>query len=235
MYKLEAHLHTKGNSDCAKVASQEIATLYSGKGYNGIVCTNHFSRFILNKYFKDKSREDKLKAFLKGYYDLKSACQEKGIDVFFGVEFALKNDDYNRAHHLRCVEILTYGITPGELIEYGEKIIEMSYRELYEFSRDKGWLIVQAHPYRERTKRVKPKYLDGLEIYNGHPYHVARTKKTLARAEKYHLLKTAGSDFHFVGGEGSAMLFEDKIADEKALVEAIKSQKFTVMEGAKKE
>ena len=97
MYKLEAHLHTKGNSDCAKVASQEIATLYSGKGYNGIVCTNHFSRFILNKYFKDKSREDKLKAFLKGYYDLKSACQEKGIDV---------SDKENLRHWIKELEQL---------------------------------------------------------------------------------------------------------------------------------
>lgn len=234
MYKLEAHLHTKGNSDCAKVAPEDIATLYAEKGYNGIVCTNHFSRFILNKYFKNV-KEGKTNAFLRGYYELKSACQEKGIDVFFGVEFALKNDDYNRMHHLRCVEILVYGITPAELIEHGEKIVEMSYKELYEFSRDKDWLIVQAHPFRERTKRVNHRYLDGLEVYNGHPYHVARNKKTLARAEKYHLLKTAGSDFHFVGGEGSAMLFEDKIIDEKALVEAIKSQKFTVIEGAKKE
>jgi hypothetical protein len=235
MYKLEAHLHTKGNSDCAKVGAEEISALYAEKGYNGIVCTNHFSRFILDTYYKSLAENEKFDAFMKGYFDLKSACEKRGIDVFFGVEFALKNDDYNRASHLLCVEILVYGISPAELIEYGRKIVEMSYKELYEFSRGKGWLIVQAHPYRERTKRVKHNYLDGLEVYNGHPGHIARNRKSLARAKKFNLLKTAGSDFHFVGGEGSAMLFEEKITDEKSLVEAIKSQKFTVIEGAKKE
>lgn len=235
MYKLEAHLHTKGNSACAKVSAQEIATLYQEKGYNGIVCTNHFSKYILNKYFKSVKEEDKLDCFLKGYYELKSACEEKGIDVFFGVEFALKNDDYNCVHHLRCTEILVYGITPDELKAYGKDVIKMSYKELYEFSRGKGWLVIQAHPYRERTKRVKHQFLDGLEVYNGHPYHVARNAKSLARARKYNLLTTAGSDFHFVGGEGSAMLFESRISSEKELVEAIKSQKFTIIEGAKHE
>jgi len=50
MYKLETHLHTKNNSDCGKETPEKIIEIYSKAGYNGIVCTNHFNRVILNTY-----------------------------------------------------------------------------------------------------------------------------------------------------------------------------------------
>lgn len=225
MYKLETHLHTKNNSDCGKETPEKIIEIYSKSGYNGIVCTNHFNRVILNAYLAGETVEDRLNRYLEAYLELKKLGKEKGIDVFFGVEFALRDDDYHNKLRLRCTELLVYGITPEYFLKNAVDLIEMDYKDFYDYADKMGWIVVQAHPYRERTKRINPRYLHGIEVFNGHPHHISRNNKSKRRAILYNKIMTAGSDFHFEGGEGTGMLLSCSPKNEAELVNILKTEK----------
>ena len=126
-YKVEGHLHVKGNSWCAKTNPDEIIRIYNSKGYDAIIVTNHFNVCLYNDFFNGTD-EEKLDQFFKTFDEIKASAQ--GIKIYFGVEFALGEDHYNLPLKKKCVELLVYGITPQEFREYGIKIISMSYEEL---------------------------------------------------------------------------------------------------------
>lgn len=228
-YKLETHLHTKGNSPCAKVDIKEIIEIYKNKGYNGIVCTNHFNSFILDNYFGNLNPSEKVANFLKGFNELKEEAEKHNIDVFFGLELALKNDYYNKKSKFGCAELLIYGITCTEFLQDNVKLYSMDYKELYNFANKKGWLVVQAHPYRLRSKRISSDYLHGIEVFNGHPHHFSFNSLALARANRNNLIKTAGSDFHFKGGANSGIILQEKVKNEKHLVELFQKGNYRII------
>ena len=65
-------------------------------------------------------------------------------------------------------------------------------------AKENGLLVVQAHPYRRNITRAPIKYLDGIEVHNGCVRHNSRNEKAMARADKYGVIKTSGSDYHQV-------------------------------------
>lgn len=217
MYFLETHLHTFGNSGCAKAPACLIAPFYKRKGYNGIVCTNHFNHFIFNRYFRGKNKDRKLARYLSGYQKLVKYCAPYGIDVYFGIELSLRGQEYK--YTSPGIEILIYGISPEEFLEFNTSLYEMSPEELYKTACQRNWLLVQAHPYRNRTALYDPAYLHGLEVWNGHPGHDCRPEKCEARAKEFGLIGTGGSDFHNFSFAGSGILLKERPAD---LVSALK-------------
>ncbi len=225
-YKLEMHLHTAGNSVCAKVEPQAIAELYAAKGYDGVVVTNHFNRHIYNKYFEGGDKQDKLTRFFKAYREIEA--NPYGLDVFFGVEFALRDDHYHYATNMQCAELLVYGITPDEFIEYADKIIDMDYAEFKALADNKGWLVIQAHPYRTRTKLLPAEYVDGIEVYNANPRQRNRNYRARRLLRKRRSAFTAGSDFHQPQDVGAALVFDAKPSDVKDLADKIRKGAFTV-------
>lgn len=226
-FKLEMHLHTLGNSRCAKVSADRAAKIYADAGYDGVVVTNHWNRNIAENYFADSS--DKINEYLKGYYAMKAT----GIHTLFGVELALREDFYSPLNR-RGAEILVYGITAEEFREYGENLYRNSYDGLRRLANDRGWLLYQAHPFRERSKRVPPEFLDGVEVYNGNPRHINANAIAAIYAEKHRLKPSAGSDFHQAGDVKSGICFRDKITDEKALAAALSSDAFRIFKNIKK-
>ncbi|MBQ4072231.1 MAG: PHP domain-containing protein [Clostridia bacterium] len=227
-YKVEGHLHVKGNSWCGKTEPNEIIRIYKDKGYDAIIVTNHFNTKLYSDYFKG-SDEEKLEQFFKSYYELKN--NQEGIKVYFGVEFALGDDHYNLPLDKKCAELLVYGITPDEFNEYGIKIILMSYKELKELAEKMGWLIFQAHPFRERTKRITLDCIDGVETYNGNPRHINRNLLAKSYRAKHNLLEVVGSDFHMTHDVSSAMMFYELPENEKELVTVLKEHKFDALKG----
>ncbi len=227
-YKVEAHLHVKGNSWCGKTEAKEIIRIYKDLGYDALIVTNHFNRVAYNSYFEG-SEEEKFASFFRSYEELKA--NQEGIRIYFGVEFALQEDHYYLPLDKKCAELLVYGITPDEFREYALQIIEMNYQELRSLADAKGWLIYQAHPYRERSKRIDPSLLDGVESYNGNPRHVNRNFLASRYQRKNKLLEVVGSDFHVERDVSSAMLFNRLPEDEKDLVELLKQGEFTTLKG----
>ena len=50
-YKIEGHLHVKGNSWCGKTAPNDVIKIYKEKGYDALIVTNHFNTKLYNDYF----------------------------------------------------------------------------------------------------------------------------------------------------------------------------------------
>ena len=229
-YKIEGHLHVKGNSWCGKTAPNDVIKIYKEKGYDALIVTNHFNTKLYNDYFNGTD-EEKLDQFFRSYEELKA--NKEDIKIYFGVEFALGEDHYNLPLNKKCAELLVYGITPQEFRQYGIKIIFMDYAELKELADKNGWLIFQAHPFRERTKRISIDYLHGVETYNGNPRHINRNFLARAYKTKNHLLEVVGSDFHMPHDVSSAMIFDKLPKDEKELVEVLRNHKFRILKGKK--
>lgn len=215
------HLHTAGNSRCAKVPAEKAAGLYSAAGYDAVVVTNHWNKNIAENYFGGSA--DRIDRYLNGYRAMKAT----GIKTLFGVELALGDDYYSLANR-RGAEILVYGITPEEFAVYGESLYSNSYASLKELASEKGWLLYQAHPFRERTKRVAPEFLDGVEVFNGNRRHINLNGLASLYAEKQKLKKTAGSDFHQQGDVKAGVCFPYEPADEKALARALSAGDFKI-------
>lgn len=227
-YKVEGHLHLKGNSGCAKKDVEETLRIYKQKGYDAIIVTNHFNTNIYNNYFVG-SDEEKLDTFFKSYEEIKA--NDLGIKVYFGVEFALREDHYGLPIKKKAVELLVYGITPEEFREHAINIIYMDYVELKELADKMGWLIFQAHPFRERTKRVDVSLVHGVETYNGNPRHINRNGLAKAYQLSHKLLEVVGSDFHQAYDVSSAMIFNRLPEDEKDLVKVLKEHDFVTLKG----
>ena len=228
-YMVEGHLHPKGNSWCGKTEPSDIIKLYKEWGYDAIIVTNHFNRHIYNDYFVG-SKDERLDAFMCSYNELKN--NDQGIKVYFGVEFALK-DDYYHFPNNKCAELLIYGITPDEFKEYALSIIEMDYKDIKPLCEERGWLVFQAHPFREHTKRISPSYLHGVETFNGNPRHINRNVRAHGYQKLHKLLEVVGSDFHMAHDLSSAMLFNKLPNDEKELVQVLKNHDFDTLRGRK--
>lgn len=225
MYKMEMHLHTVGNSTCGLEHAEAILEAYKAAGYNGIVMTNHFNQHIYYNYFKDiVGDEAKVDFFLREFLKLKELGEKENMDILFGLEIALKGDSYDDHLQKKCIELLVYGITVEQFRENNIAMCDMTYPDFFDYCTKMGWLVIQAHPYRARTARVSPKYLHGIEVFNGNPAHLDKNTLAAMRAKKYNLLYTAGSDFHFVGAEGTAMLFPTRCKTEAELVKAISAR-----------
>lgn len=219
-YKIEMHLHTAGNSVCAKTEPKEIAKIYRNAGYDGVVVTNHFNRHIYNKYFEGGDKSDKLARFFKSYRDMQNNAE--GLDVYFGVELALKDDHYHYASNRHCAELLIYGITEDEFTECADRIIDMDYPEFKAFASNKGWLVIQAHPHRQRTKLIPAEYVDGIEVYNANPRQFNYNILARRTLKKRRSLFTAGSDFHQPQDVGVCLVAERQPCDEKDLADMIR-------------
>lgn len=224
-FKTEMHLHTAGGSRCARVEPEEIVRIYGECGYDALTVTNHWNRKIAFDYFSG-SKSEKTEKYLAGYRAVKELA--KDMRVFFGMELALGNDYYSPTNFRAC-ELLIYGIVPEEFYDCAFDLIEFDYAALKKFASERGWLIYQAHPYRERSKRVKSAYLDGLEIYNNNMRHFNRNAKAKARAEKYSLLEVGGSDFHQPEDVGAGVVFDAEIFNERELVRALKNGAYKII------
>ncbi len=190
MIKLETHCHSKPASRCGKIKVDVLVDGLKAKGYAAAVLTNH--------YYGDDSRppEKIFDEMLFDYKQMAALGTEAGIRVFFGVElrFVGSSNDY-----------LIYGLTPKELKDMGP-VYDLG---LEGFHREKPShvLIYQAHPFRDRMTRAEPSFLDGVEVYNGHPRHDSRNELALAWCKENGGLMLSGSDTHEERGIGTGGVY----------------------------
>ena len=216
-YKTELHAHTCEVSPCADFTAPELAEIYLRAGYRTVVITNHYTQPIIEEH--EGSWKEKMDWFVSPIRLMKEAVGDK-MDVLLGCElrFAENNNDY-----------LIFGITPDFLYEHPE-LYRMSLRTFSELAHEQGLLIVQAHPFRNGMKIMKPEYLDGYEVFNGHPKHHARNFLAEPYAESYGKIKTSGSDFHHPTSEtAGGILTETPVASMEQLVALLHSGDYTLL------
>lgn len=218
MFKTELHCHSKSVSQCAEVSNEQIINKYTEAGYTTLVLANHF-----NKYTEDslgaKSYDEFIDKYCQGYKDLKKDAEGK-LTVLLGMElrFNGNSNDY-----------LVFGVTE-EFLRKNEPLYLMNPESFSRLARQNGLLFIQAHPFRNSMVVIRPDLLDGVEVYNGHKGHDSRNEIADMWADKYGLIKTSGTDFHYNHVPVNAgIITEHKIEDMETLVETLRNGNYELI------
>lgn len=217
MFKTELHCHSKDISQCARVSYEEIIDKFTAAGYTTLVLANHFNTGTKNS-LGATTWDEWIDKYVGGYKNLKS-CAEGKLNVLLGME--LRFDE-------NCNDYLVFGITEEFLRKYDD-MLQMRPEEFHKIANENGCLFVQAHPFRNGMTVIHPKHLDGVEVFNGHFGHDSRNEIANAWADKFGLIKTSGTDFHYNDSPANGgIITEEEITSESQLVEILKSGKYTL-------
>lgn len=217
-YKYETHCHTANVSRCGKFKIEELIAKYKEAGYSGIVLTDHYSpmTFDFPDFFSKKRAIDH---YLRAYREAKKYSTDD-FTVLLGMElrFYATVNDY-----------LVYGITEEMLYEL-PFLLPLQLKRASKLLRERGCVIVQAHPFREFITRANPKFIDGVEIHNG------KTSKELnSKAEEWAnsinaQIKLGGSDCHRESSFAkSGIITKEPIKTNDDLLRIIKSGDFEII------
>lgn len=218
-YKYELHCHTKNVSKCGRLDAADAVRLYKDAGYSGMVITDHFSpmTFSLGEHFNKKAA---VTHFLEGYKKAK-ALESDDFKVFLGVElrFYATVNDY-----------LVYGIEEKDLYEL-PFLLPLYLRRASRLLRERGCLVVQAHPFREFIARANPALLDGVEVLNGKtPKELNDKAEAWALSFKKSAVMTGGSDCHRESQLGTGgIITESKLESNRDLLNVLKSGDYKII------
>lgn len=215
-FKYELHCHTGCTSRCGRVEPEKIAQLYMEAGYSGIVVTDHYSPMTFTPNWNPQSQID---FYLEGYRRMKAQAAGTDFTVLLGMELR---------HYATANDYLIYGITEDFLFRAGNLMMK-SAAKMREFCDENDFLLYQAHPFRPFITRCNPKYLDGVEVYNGKTPESENKK-----AEKWALdnkkLMISGSDFHTESHLArGGIITETKINSNADLIEILKNNKYELI------
>ena len=220
-YLTELHLHTEESSVCSRIPAKEMLEAYQKKGYSTIVITDHCSKRNLDR-LGEISWKEKIDFMYHGFDIAKQYGNKLGINILLGVEITLKitNSDY-----------LAYGIDKEFLYEH-ENLYDYTLKELYQACKERGYLLVQAHPFRDNIQLAPLDLIDGIEVFNGCQDEVSRNDKALEYGNSTNKILTSGSDFHMLDDLAQGGIITDiEIKDIKQLVEILKNRDYKIKQG----
>lgn len=215
-FKTELHAHTSEVSPCGHVTAPEVADRFIAEGYSSLVITNHYSPYIIDNL--NGTWREKMDYYMYPYYLMREHAGDR-LHVILGCELRFEGNinDY-----------LIYGITE-EFLRENPDLHKMSLRSFAPLARENGFLVVQAHPFRNGIEIVPPELLDGMETFNGTPSYDGRNAIADAWAKRYGLIRTSGSDFHNPDQYGTGgILTSAAIRTGEELVAVLKSGDYTL-------
>ena len=223
-YIYETHCHTSEVSRCGDLTAREVVRNYVDAGYSGLVVTDHFSRVFQQVFLKpDATWEKKIDFFMRGYQAaVKAAARiSRDFTVLFGLELRLDiHDD---------TDFLIYGADEAFLRTHPD-ILQMSFPEMASCVHEAGLLLVQAHPFRKKMLVMDWTLLDGVEVFNGNPNHESNDPIADAWADRHHLLKLSGSDYHGEWGDKKGgICTAEPIRDNATLVDVLRNGKYELV------
>ncbi len=199
MYNFELHLHTDESSNCGRVPAVEALKLYMENGYDGFVVTDHFNALACGgpHHFTEDGKPSLEPAsierwnkivdhYLEGYKTAKAAAAGMNFQVLLGMELRFPSDEN---------DYLVYGVEE-EFIRNHPWFYMMELPEFYKIAKENDFTIAQAHPFRTMCFLNNPRYLHGIEVYNGNPRHNSHNDVAEAAADIYKKFKLRSSDFH---------------------------------------
>lgn len=218
-YKYETHCHTKNVSRCAGIDVKDLIEKYKEAGYSGLVLTDHFSpmTFDLPDFFNKKKAVDH---YLRAYREAKKYSDEN-FTILLGMElrFYATVNDY-----------LVYGITEEMLYEL-PFLLPLYIKRASTLLRERGCLFLQAHPFRQFITRANPRYLDGVEVFNGKANAEANEKSLEWANEINAPIKIGGSDCHRETGVGiGGIITNEPIKTNDDLIRILKSGDYRLIE-----
>ena len=218
MFKTELHCHSNDISACARVDADIIIEKFTGAGYSTLVLANHFNSSTYT-HNKCESWNEWIDKYIGAYNLLKEKAKGK-LNILLGMELRT-NENIN--------DYLVFGVTEKFLRE-NENIFKMNIWDVHKLTSENGMLLIQAHPFRDSMTVTNPKALDGVEVFNGHMGHDSRNDIAEAWANKFSLIKTSGTDFHYADVPANAgILTENEITTMDELVDVLKSGNYELV------
>ena len=219
-FKTELHCHTCEVSRCASENAADTAEKYIKYGYSTIVLTNHLSAFSFNEEMRERSWKEKIDFFIDGYEAVKKAANGR-LNILLSAEirFRENQNDY-----------LLLGIDPDFL--YGhENFYDMSVGQFYPNCIYPDYLLIQAHPFRHNMTVTPPYFIDGWEVYNGHPTQNSHNDAAEVYANHYpNKHKVSGSDHHDADHFPAGGIMTDfEINTNEELLKVIRSGEYTLI------
>ena len=219
-YIYDLHVHSSECSLCAASNVIEQIDVCKEAGLSGFALTNHFLTGS-TRIPKDLPWKERVLPYWETYLKGKEYADKIDFDIFFGIE-----------HHYRdALEILIYGIDLEFLLNNPD-FCDVSPEEICERVHSADGFVSHAHPFRERGyipkdgRKMDMSFLDAIEVYNGANREI-EDEQAMEFCEKSGLLKTAGSDFHWVAHMGvvptGGMEFSRRIRTSRELVSALKN------------
>ncbi len=203
-YCIELHAHTKESSPAAEIPAAELVERYIAKGYDGVVITDHLCP---RKNFQDWNTE--VDHFLAGYKAAKTAAGDY-LKVYLGMEIQLT--EYQNHY-------LVYGFDE-QFLRTRPHLYDTTIPSFYDMCHDLGIRVFQAHPSRYGMARIAPRWLDGLEIYDGSSD--SHNMVSSLWCDKENMPAISGSNFHKAGDEGRGGIILPYLPeDDRALAEAL--------------
>jgi predicted metal-dependent phosphoesterase TrpH len=217
-YRYETHCHSSRCSRCAHSTPAELVKAYSGKGFAGLVLTDHF---VHGNNCVDPSLpwEKRMQCYYDAYLEAKEAAKDLDFDVLFGIEHAYGGG----------LEVLCYGIDLDFLLNNAD-IPQLDIQEFARRVHSYGGILIHAHPYRNGGQPTTPAALDGVEVLNANYHQDNRNDLALAFALENDLLQTSGSDCHspmHVGNGG--ILVETLPENDAELVALLRSGNYKLI------
>ncbi len=218
MFKTELHCHSSDISGCATADVNNIVERYVEAGYSSLVLANHFKTGTMAEQGITDYAEF-VERYVWGYEKLKKVAEGR-LNILFGAELRF-DENIN--------DYLLFGATP-EFLLGREDMFKMTPKSFSSYARECGVIFVQAHPFRNGMKVVDPRYLDGIEIFNGHIGHDSRNEIAAEWASRFSLLKTSGSDYHHPNHfPDGGILTESEIKTTEELVSVLRSGKYELI------
>ena len=185
-YIYDTHIHTVETSPCGRIHAAQTVDYYAGKGYAGLVITDHLHQEFLEIANKEKDWDLVVDRYMAGYKAAKIRGDEIGFDVIFGAEmrFTDNNNDY-----------LVYGIDEDWLRSH-PYVICQSAKDFFRQYKDQV-LVMHAHPYRDGNLTVFEDSVHGIEMINTNPRHNNWTERAVELCKRHpEYYRQAGSDMH---------------------------------------
>ena len=219
-YKTELHCHTKHVSRCAGHDAEGIVEMYLEAGYTSIVITEHLAAGTFVN-MQDKSLEEQMEHFVQGYRKVKEAAKGR-LNILMGAEV-------NFAGTL-STDYLIYGLEE----EFYHRCPDVYTQNKYwtaSLVRNNGGVFIQAHPFRTNCAVTEEFVLDGIEVWNGHPFQKNHNRIAREFAKDYpNYILTSGGDHHDDNMYPDAgILTREPIVTEKQLAEVLRSRDFELI------
>lgn len=226
-FKTELHCHSRTVSACASISPAELVDTYLKNGYTTVVLMEHLNGATFKEgghYTGGADWQEKMDYYMQGFHALREAAAGR-LHILLGCELCLAgtHSDY-----------LIHGITE-EFLRKNPDLMELKKIEkVAKRVRENGFLLYQAHPFRNGMTITDPTHLDGIEIYNAHPRHNSRNDLAALWAERYGLRRISGSDIHDPSDPpGGGLLTDHPITTREELLDALREQRYSLItEGA---
>ncbi|MFH1095202.1 MAG: PHP domain-containing protein [Candidatus Micrarchaeota archaeon] len=194
--KFDLHVHSAYSPDCA-TPLKKLAERYASLGFSGFALSDHGS--------------------MDGLSPLRAHVKEKKLPLeIIGA----------------CEFLSDRGEVIGLFIE--EFIPKRDFGELCDGIHDQGGFVILPHPFDSVRKKIcRPdllppdllRHVDGLEVFNARSVFPADNAKSAAFAAEHKLMRTAGSDAHFLFEAGNGFV---DVPDPETLAIALKKGRATI-------